>query len=132
MSHQNAIGSALYATLVAAPGTAIWGTRVYDRQAPQGAILPYVVFAFVGGGDTNQSPSRIVDATYDVQCVAETSAAARNGATAIGSALHDQQIAVSGWNTIAVTEVGLISLVDNVERRQFWQDGASYRIRISK
>lgn len=131
MGFQAALGTALYGTLAACAGTALWAARVYDTLAPEGATVPYVVFQHVAGGDLNISPSRIIDVEYRVECIAATGVDARNGSNYLETALHNVTLTVSGFNAIACTQQDLFNRVDTVEGKQFYRKGAFYRIRQS-
>jgi hypothetical protein len=132
MSIQSTIGTALYARLTTTGGTALYGARVYERQAPAGAALPYVIFDFQSGGALNLTPTRHVDARYVVACIAANPADARTGADYIESALVGGELSASGWVHVATQQESLVSGVQNVEGRQFWRDGATYRLRFDQ
>lgn len=124
-----ALGSALKGY---AAGTALYSTRVYSQLAPQGATLPYVVYDYAAGGDTNESPSRIVDVEYRVEAVGTTQAQARTIAGHIEDALHNGTLTASGWNHIATTHIRPLSLQETTDGVQYWRRGGIYRIRMSK
>lgn len=132
MSIQSVLGSALYARLTATAGTALYGTRVYERQAPAGAQQPYVIFEFRAGGALPLTPTRHIDARYVVACVAASQAEARAGADYIEAALIGGPLTASGWTHIATRQESPLSEVQNVAGRQFWRDGALYRIRFDQ
>jgi hypothetical protein len=131
MGFQSALGTALYSKLSTAAGTVLWAGRIYDTQAPEGVALPYVVFQHVAGGDTNISPSRIIDCEYRVECIAATPGDARSGSDYIETALKDVALTVTGFNAIACTQQDLFNRVDNVEGKAYYRKGAFYRIRQS-
>jgi len=128
----NDIEAGLHLRLTTTGGTAIWGSKVYAVQAPQGTALPYVLVHYISGGDTNESPSRIVDAQYQVEAWSESQVQAKQMAAYIEAALRDQALTVSGWNHIATTQQGMIATVQNEGQKQYWRRGADYRIRVSK
>lgn len=132
MGLQTVLETGIYQKLTTSAGTAVWRSRVYSLLAPMNASRPYVVFAHMAGGDSNQSFSRIVDMDFRVECVAESNSTALSGADYIESALHDGSISVSGWNCIAVTAGALMALVELVEGKTFYRRGAIYRVRLSK
>jgi len=132
MTIQNLLGTALYTRLTTTGGTALWGTRAYDRQAPAGAALPYVVFAVQRGGEVPLTPTRTLDVQIAVRCVAGSSAESRAGAAYIESALRGAALSLPGWAHIATTEGEIISEIGNLDGRNFWADGALYRIRADK
>lgn len=127
------LDTALYSRLSTyGPGTAFYGTRVYDSIAPQTTVLPYVVFQLTAGGDTNQAQKRIMDVEYRVECVSDTHMGARTGAGHIEDALRLEPLALTGWAHIATTQEQLYSLVDNIGGKLYHRRGAFYRIRMSK
>jgi hypothetical protein len=132
MSYSSDLDTALYQRLTTTSGTALWGDRVYALQAPQGAATPYVIFNMIAGGDLNLSPSRLVETRYEIECVADTLAQARQGTDHLESTLHHQPLTVTDWNHLGTTQINLLSRVDTVEGRQCWRRGALYRIRLAK
>lgn len=124
--------TAIFNALTSAAGTVLWGQRVYNQQAPQGAVRPFVLFFQVAGGDLNVSPSRMVDVVYQVEVAAEVQADARNGADYLEAALHDQALTVSGWTHIATTLTDYRTRLMNHEGKQYWRAGGDYRIRLAK
>jgi Protein of unknown function (DUF3168) len=126
------LDTALYQRLTSTAGTALWGTRVYATQAPQGAALPYVIFDYRAGGDLNLSPSRLAEARYQIEVIADTVAQARQGAEYLEVTLHEQPLSVTSWVHLGTTQISLLSQVENAEGRQFWRRGATYRIRLGK
>lgn len=131
MGFQTALGSALYAKLTTTAGTALWAARVFDTLGTQGVALPYVVYQHVAGGDTNISPSRIIDCDYRVECIAATIGQARAGADYIENALRDITLTVTGFSPIACTQRDFFNRVDNVEGQIYFRKGAFFRIRQS-
>ena len=132
MGLQTDLETAIYSKLTTTSGTALYADRVYPLQAPQDAPLPYVVVTYVGGGDTNESQSRIVDVMYQIVGWAADQPVARQIADYLEAALHDQALTISGWNHIATTQVSLLADVETEAQQQFWMRGAEYRIRMSK
>lgn len=132
MSYSSDLDTALYQRLTTTGGTALWQDRVYAHQAPQGASLPCVIFNPISGGDLSISPSRLVETRYEIECLADTLAQARQGTDYLESTLHEQALTVSGWNHLGTTQLTLLSRVENLEGRQCWRRGALYRIRLGK
>lgn len=125
---------ALYTKLTTTGGTAVYGSRVFAVQAPQGTVasVPYVVFHHIAGGDLNISPSRVVDLVYQVDCWAESQVTAKLMASYVEAALHEQPLTISGWNHIGTTQLKPNASVENDNQKQYWRRGADYRIRASK
>lgn len=132
MALQTDLETAIYSKLTTTGGTALYANRVYPLQAPQDAALPYVIVTYVAGGDTNESPSRVVDMVYQITAWAADQPTARQIADALESALHNQSLTISGWNHIATTQEGLLADVETEGMQQYWMRGAEYRIRASQ
>jgi hypothetical protein len=132
----NAIHKALHTKLTASSAltSLLSGAgAVYFQQAPLDAVLPYVVYILAGGGEINDSPLANGDLMYYVKGVAETALAAGNIADSIRSALHEQAMTIdSPWTVYRCQMTQTLMFAENVERRQFWHAGGSYRIRISQ
>ena len=132
MSIPGLLGTALYTALSQySAGTALYGTRIYEGQAPLGGSLPYVIYTFVGGGEIYETPTRMLDVNVDVTCIAATQIQAQSGAAHIEGALREKQLTATGWTTLRVNEGAVISTFANVQGKQYYQCGAEYRIRLS-
>jgi hypothetical protein len=128
-------GSAIFAKLTSSAGTALWGTRVFDRQASESVIaagtVVYTVYSYVAGGQLNVQTTDMEDLRFDVRCIAPTPQQSKQGADYIASAFHKQTLTVNGWTNWATTVIGEISQVENDEGKQSWIDGKQVRIRLS-
>lgn len=80
--------------------TALGGTLIYNKIAPQNPGSKYCIFQWQGGGDANESPTRMRDLLYTVRGIATTQVAANAIDAAIDTALHNQALTVSGWTNI--------------------------------
>lgn len=100
--HISALETGLYNKLVGQASliTALGGTLIYNQQAPQNPGARYCVFQWQGGGDANESPTRMRNVLYTVRGIATTRAAAGSIDAAIDNALHKQTLTVSGWTNI--------------------------------
>lgn len=99
---QSALETGLYSKLIGQASliTALGGTLVYNALAPQNPGTKYVVFQWQGGGDANESPTRMRNLLYAVRGIATTKATAYAIDTAIDDALHNQTLTVTGWTNI--------------------------------
>lgn len=136
--NQGSVDAGVYNALVSGAGTALaayaGGTanpRVYYRQAPAGAALPYVRYEAWAGGDDNDSPLRSFNVVYLVTAVAETGAAADTGAALIDNALHARTLTITGATNFYTAREAWFDQLDNIEGRQFWRRGGFYRVRGS-
>jgi hypothetical protein len=111
--------------------TALGGTIIYNKIAPQGVSDPYVVFNWQGGGDLNESPTRMRNLVYQVQAIATTqgTAAALDGY--IDSVLHSQSLTVSGWSNIWLAREGDINYTEqDTSGVTLYHVGGFYRLII--
>jgi hypothetical protein len=134
------VETALYSRLTNTAGTALWGTRVYVDQAPALATAPYVLFLQAGGGDENENPAGSFDVLYQVECWGTVSVAqTRLGAAYINQAMLGSALTFNGTATAGGTVYGatnfrtqqedVIRSVENVDGKQFFRRGATYRLR---
>lgn len=101
-SPQAAIEAALYAKLVGQASliTALGGTAIFNKLGPQPAPSKFCVYQQQGGGDVNESPTRMREPLYTVKAIATTQAAAFAIDAEIDTALHNKQLTVTGWTNI--------------------------------
>ena len=132
MSEHSAIGDALRAKLTSSGGTAVWGSRVYDRLGPQGVVYPYLLYNYVSGGERNITPTDELDALYDVRVLSKTLSDSRTGAGHIRTALHNQTLTLTGWSLVGCECVGMISRIDVLENINYYTDGFEVRVRLEK
>lgn len=92
--------------------TALGGTLVYNQMATQPAPDKYCVFQWQGGGDENESPTRMRNLLYTVRGVATTKVAAGSIDAAIDDALHNQALTITGWSNILTMRQTDINFVE--------------------
>lgn len=132
MGLQTFIGSAIYSKLITASGTALWGSRVYNSQAPEGVALPYIVFQQTAGGADQLTPNPTADVEYRIECVGSTKSQARIGAGYIEDAFSLQfAVNVPGYTNYACQEMRYLDRVDNIGGTQYWRQGSFYRFRFA-
>lgn len=104
-------------------------TAVYALQAPEGAVLPYVVYSVQGGGDTNDSPNRLKNLVVSVRAYATSNARAGSIDAAIDTALHLVPFTnVTGWTNIWLARETDIETVENPPTgSQVFMNGGLYR-----
>lgn len=111
--------------------TALGGTLIYNQIAPQPAAAKYCVFQWQGGGDANESPTRMREVLYTVRGVATTKAAAGSIDAAIDDALHKQTLTVTGWtNILCMRETDINFVEQDAGGVNRFHAGAIYRIII--
>ena len=76
------------------------GTKVYAMQAPEDAVLPYIVVNLTGGGDENQTLNPTFDVTLSAICVAEDGLTAAQAADQMRTLLHGATPTLTGGWTL--------------------------------
>jgi hypothetical protein len=108
-------------------------SAVYRIEAGQDAAKPYIVMAWSGGGDVNDTQYDRFDVRVLVKAVAETAGAAGSLADAIRTALHGQELTYSGgWMHIQAQHISPIAYPEAVDRVTLYHMGGLYRLRASK
>lgn len=95
---QSALEIGLYSKLTGQASliTALGGTLIYNSMSPQNPDTKYVVFQWQGGGDLNESPTRMRSLLYTVRGIATTKA----NALAIDPALADSTLISSAGSKL--------------------------------
>ena len=130
-----ALETGLYNKLKASSAliTALGGTLIYNKIAPQGTTGKYVIFQWQGGGDENDTPTRSRNPVYTVFGIDNTveGAAALDGL--IDTALHEATLTVSGWNNYHTVRESDINIMEpNTGKTPVFRCGGLYRIMIDK
>lgn len=130
---ENAVYSKLTgrAQLTALVGGSV-SPRIYNLQAPAGAVLPYVIFYVADGAIPNETPRQDADYAYRAEAVAETPASARAIHTEIFNALDREGLTVTGWSNWDSKCTGVVHLVENADGRQYWRVVGDYRFKLAK
>lgn len=113
-------------------------TSVWKNNAPEGATMPYVIFAESGGGRDNRFAGDHDDVTYSIKCVADNDS---NGgilaeaAAAQIETLCDRPASVSmadSWVERATTVTGQFSYIEVAEKKSYTHAGRLVRMRADK
>jgi hypothetical protein len=133
----NALNSALYSRLQTTSGiTSLLSgtTAIYNQQAPEGAILPYVVFSTPSEIDENMTQNRTKNNVVYIRAYSGSSAAQAGSIdAAIDTALHLIPLTVSGWtNFWMVREQGIELVETQPSGKIIYSSGANYRCRLDK
>lgn len=134
MSAITAINAAIYSALGASTAlvTALGGTYIYERQAPDDKDLPYVVYSFQGGGPENISPGNLQSDLVYVRAYAGTPGQDGTIDGYCQTALHRQTLTVTGFTNIWTAREEDIVLVENPPGgKRIYTAGGIYRIRLS-
>ena len=126
--------AAIYTKLnVASVKSGAGATGVYNRIAPQGAALPYVIFQWQGGGDENDHPKRSRNLVYTVKALAATVTAAETIDAACDALLHDGSLTISGYSLFWLRREGDVAYGEvNDAGVTVFHSGGMYRIRTEK
>jgi hypothetical protein len=108
-------------------------SAVYRIEAGQDAAKPYIVMAWSGGGDVNDTQYDRFDVRVLVKAVAETAGAAGSLADTIRTALHGTELTYTGgWMHIQCQHISPIAYPEAVDRVTLYHMGGLYRLRASK
>ena len=136
MSILNPLYTSLYTTLQG--GTALTsllsGTAaIYNKQAPDNAVLPYVVFSHQGGGPDNDYAARNENSVVFIRGYAGTDPAARAIDDAVDALITGKNPAITGYSTFwSAREVDLDLVETTTSGQKIYMAGGFYRIRASK
>jgi len=130
-----AVETGLYSLLTgtAALTTALGGSYIYTRVAPQGQARPYVIFFHAGGGPENVYPGRLQADTYMVKAVADSLSQAATLDGLIDAALHHAEgsLTVTGYETLWLVRENEVQMVETADSGDLiWHYVAYYRVRI--
>lgn len=126
-----AFETGLYTKLNVSAITTLATGGVWNKLAPQGTALPYVIFQWQGGGDRNVTPSRERDLVYTVKAVAADAAAAEAIDAEIDTLLHGGTLTVSGWTNFLSRREGDVNYSESPAGASVYHVGAMYRFRIN-
>jgi len=109
-------------------------TAVYDKQAPIGAALPYVVYSIAAGGPDNICPSPLENVVVSVRAWAETGKQARAIDQQIDNLLRGTKLTMTnGWVNFWSAREQDIEMVETSTSNQVrYMAGGLYRFRFDK
>ena len=138
MSSQLALGSALYSRLSGtALGTLLAGgtaaPAIFHEQAPDGQVLPYVIFSYPSEVDDNSSPRRLKDIVIRCYAVALNDAQAGTIDACIDTLLYRNPLgSAGGWKNIRLQRENGYQLITTSEAGiRYYTSGADYRAEIT-
>ena len=129
----NAIEAGLYSALSgdSALVSALGGTAVYNRHAPQATGRPYVVFMHSGGGHENINPSDLQNHVYLVKAVTDASKQAGTIHDLVIDCLHGSTLTVSGYTNIYMAAEEEVQITEiGRDGAAIYHTGAYFRVRI--
>lgn len=134
MSETSAIEQSLYTALTSEAGiTAVVGTRVYAYLAPQGAVMPYIVYAPVAGEiEANCThEQQTVEPLYIVRAVSEGGgmSTVQTLAALIRSAIETTaESVVAGVQLLGCYRESTVEYVEIFEGKRYCHAGGAYRV----
>jgi hypothetical protein len=133
----NALNSAIYSKLQTTSGiTSLLSgtTAIYNQQAPENAVLPFIVFSTPSEIDENMTQNRTKNNIVFIRAYSGVSASQAGSIdAAIDTALHLIPLTVSGWtNFWMVREQGIELVETQPTAKIVFMAGAQYRVRLDK
>jgi hypothetical protein len=133
----NALNSAIYSRLqtTSAITSLLSGTTaIYNQQAPENAVLPFIVFSTPSELDENMTQNRTKNNVVFIRAYSGVSASQAGSIdAAIDTALHLIPLTVSGWtNFWMVREQGIELVETQPTAKNVFMSGANYRVRLDK
>ena len=124
-----ALNTAIYSRLAGTYTSA--GTKVYYLQAPDAAVLPYIVFDYVADRDENMTANRTKNAVLFIRAYGTTPAQAGAIDAQIDGRLHAVTLSVSGYTNFWTRREDAYSLSEtDASGRVTYMSGADYRVRL--
>lgn len=131
MSTLPATETALYTKLTGDVAlTALVGTNIFNSQADDGTAYPYVIFYLADGGMPNDTPSMRVDEIFRVEAISDDGSEAKQVYDAIFTALHLQELTITGWNNYWMAVVGNQRLIETIAGNQVWRYIGDVNVRV--
>lgn len=121
------IETALFTTLSADQGIQyVVGTNIFNNIAPAATTVPYIVYTYMGGGDTLETPRQNMAVRYQVACFATNALSAQQGCDRIQALLERKKLIIPLWeNYFAERKMWLRDTI--VEQKAIWyRRGAVY------
>jgi hypothetical protein len=127
------IEKALYSKLTGTGAiTALVSTRIYNLVAPLGTTRPYIVFYPASERSEKTTPVFGLNTVYRIEAAADNRSGAFTVQAAVLTALEAAQLSVTGYLNFWTANEGFVSIVENLDGRQFWRRIGDYRIRVSE
>jgi len=130
------IEAGLYASL--AGGTALTdliggavNPRIYNRIAPNAAVLPYVIFYLADGQIPNETPRQDGDYVYRVDAWALTRTLAETIQKKIFDLLVGQSLNVAGWSNYDSKLRRLFSEAEAEKGVIYWRYTGEYQFKLA-
>lgn len=112
--------------------TALVGSRIYYRQAPADASLPYVVFERVSADFPRETGYKSTVQRWQIRAHAADPSAADSIADALDTALDLSTLSITGWVNFLTQVVGESEEILTSNGQQFYGRGIEVRILADK
>jgi hypothetical protein len=113
--------------------SALVGTKVYRYVAPAETELPYVVFTLIGGVNTNEIPSDILNDLYQLDCWGSSHSESGSVFSAVYAALHEQELTVSGgWTNYWMACETRREDFELVDGKEYHRHSGDFRINVNE
>ena len=117
----------------------LWGAKVFPDLAPSGTQKPYVVYAWMGGGEINARVQQDAEIVLQVKLVTDQLAQAFSGAGRISTLFNDADYssaaalnAGSEWAVLNVKQETIVHMIETVDGRQIYHAGHRFRFRMER
>jgi len=133
----NAWDAALYSRLQTTSGvTSLLAgtTSIYHLQAPEGAVLPYVVYSIQAATEPNDTAHRVKNIIGFIRAYSGVSAVQAGSIdAAVDTALHLSPLTVTGWSDLWMAREQELETVENQPSgKQVFMCGGFYRALLEK
>lgn len=124
----SAIDDALIAAVTGgSPALPVSG--LFQDDAPEAVVLPYLLYSIVTAPDEPQMGGRAWEEPhYLVKVVASTKAAAASVAAQIDALLEGASLVIGGYDCMAVDRIERIGYVERDGGRSYYHAGGIYRV----
>lgn len=110
------------------------GSRIYDRVAPPGTALPYIIFQLQGGGPDNLVPRELLDMSVVIKVVTTgyATTTAEDIMARIDTLFDDHALSVTGYTAFwCKREAPDLDYTEEEAGRIYRHIGGSFRIRLA-
>ena len=134
----NALSAAVYAKLnVSALNDLLADTElpsIYQAQAPDNALYPFVVFNKMSDTEDNESAHRVINTIYQVRGYTKANMkAAQAIAEVVDGLLHNATLSITGYAQLRLVRIGGVEFVENQQSTdKVFSAGSLFRLLVEK
>lgn len=117
----------------------VWGANVFPDLAPSGTAKPYVVFAWMGGGEINARVQQDAEIVVQIKGVTTQLAQAFVMAGRISTLFNDADAssnaalnAGADWAILHTRQEGIVHMLETVDGGQIYHAGHRFRFRMER